>query len=44
MGEKEESRKIAWVSWRKVRMPKKRSVGGLGIKDSEVFNRALLGK
>lgn len=35
-------RKIAWVKWRMVCLPKDK--GGLGIKDIKTFNTALLGK
>lgn len=38
----EGSQKIAWVSWSPICRPKED--GGLGVKDLEVFNRALLGK
>nr|KYP60964.1 Putative ribonuclease H protein At1g65750 family [Cajanus cajan] len=41
-GAKEGNRKISWVSWRKVCQSKKQ--GGLGVKDIEMFNDALLGK
>ena len=34
--------KIAWISWRKIKRSKKD--GGLGIKDLEDFNMALLAK
>ena len=37
-----EHRKIAWVSWKIVCMPKLK--GGLGVKDLRTFNSALLGK
>lgn len=40
-GSKEES-KICWMSWAQVCRPKE--CGGLGIKDLEKFNTALLGK
>ena len=35
-------RKIAWVKWRMVCLPKDK--GGLGIKDIKTFNTALLAK
>lgn len=41
-GGSEEKRKIAWVRWEKVCLPKKE--GGLGIKNIEWFNKALLSK
>ena len=37
-----DQKKIAWISWEKVCLPKER--GGLGIKDVKAFNIALLGK
>lgn len=37
-----ECRKICWVNWEMV--CKKREKGGLGIKDINAFNLALLGK
>ena len=37
-----EQRKIAWVNWKFVCLP--RDKGGLGIKDLRAFNTALLGK
>lgn len=33
---------IAWVKWKHVCLPK--AVGGLGIKDLDLFNLSLLGK
>jgi len=42
LGAKGEEKKIPWVKWNVVCSPKER--GGLGIKNLEVFNRALLGK
>lgn len=37
-----ENRKIAWVKWSKGSLPKDK--GGLGIKNLEAFNIALLSK
>ena len=37
-----EHRKIPWVKWKTVCLPKEK--GGLGIKDIRAFNKALLGK
>ena len=37
-----EQRKITWVKWEIVCLPKEK--GGLGIKDIRTFNKALLGK
>ena len=37
-----EQRRIAWVKWKTVCLPKEK--GGLGIKDLRKFNTALLGK
>lgn len=41
-GQKDEEKKIAWVAWEKMFLPKKE--GGLGIRDYDIFNRALLAK
>lgn len=41
-GGTEEDRKIAWVRWAQICRPK--AEGGLGVKDLESFNLALLGK
>ena len=38
----QEHKKIAWVDWKTVCLPKDK--GGLGIKDLRTFNAALLGK
>lgn len=43
MGARGEEKKVAWVKWDVVCQPKKGG-GGLGIKNLEVFKRALLGK
>ncbi|KHN30898.1 Putative ribonuclease H protein, partial [Glycine soja] len=37
-----DQKKIAWVKWETICLPKEK--GGLGIKDITTFNRALLGK
>ena len=37
-----ENNKIAWIKWDKVCLPKEK--GGLGVKDINTFNLALLGK
>lgn len=41
-GDGGDARKIAWVKWEKVCQPKEE--GGLGVKDIEAFNNALLMK
>ncbi|XP_057425977.1 uncharacterized protein LOC130719370 [Lotus japonicus] len=41
-GGSDEDRKVAWVNWEDLCNPK--SAGGLGIRDLECFNLALLGK
>nr|XP_027086514.1 uncharacterized protein LOC113708252 [Coffea arabica] len=41
-GETNGKNKMHWVSWRKMSM--KRNEGGLGFKDIEAYNKALLGK
>ena len=39
---KDGERKISWVSWDKLTLPK--GMGGLGLRDIHAFNQALLGK
>lgn len=41
-GQKEKERKIHWVVWRK--MTEQKDQGGLGLKDLQAFNQALLAK
>lgn len=41
-GQKAEERKLAWVAWDKMFLPKRE--GGMGIRNFEVFNKALLAK
>lgn len=41
-GGNEENKKVAWVSWKSFCKPK--SKGGLGVKNLEAFNLALLVK
>ena len=41
-GQKDDERKLAWLSWEKLSMPKSR--GGMGFKQLKLFNLALLAK
>ena len=41
-GQQKDEQKMAWVSWEKMFLPKKE--GGMGIRNLDVFNRALLAK
>ena len=41
-GQKGEEKKMAWVAWDKLYLSKKE--GGLGVRNFDVFNRALLAK
>ena len=41
-GQKENERKMAWISWDK--LCQRKSEGELGFKDLKVFNLALLAK
>lgn len=41
-GGSDEVRKMAWVRWNKICLPKE--FGGLGIRNMEIFNISLLGK
>ena len=41
-GEKDDERKLAWLNWEKLRMPKSR--GSMGFKQLKPFNLALLAK
>ena len=41
-GDSNGKNKLHWLSWKKLSM--KRNAGGLGFKDIEAYNKALLGK
>lgn len=41
-GGDESDSKVSWVKWEAICQPK--CLGGLGVRDLESFNRALLGK
>lgn len=41
-GGSEDVKKMAWVRWSKICLPKE--MGGLGVRNMEIFNTALLGK
>ena len=41
-GQKDKERKMAWISWEKLCIPK--SEGSMGFKDFKAFNLALLAK